>query len=337
MADDELLELLGRALAPGDVKPPADRVAALRIQAAARQEREPVAPASPAGPPADTATRPPPPPPAPIPLHRPSPAPAPAGLRSRRAAWLTAGVGVAAAAIVVALVAVPALLRDDGGEKTSVASGPASTTRDAVTRLRAALVSRDPLTVARADADLVRLARQLPAQERAAVETEANQLHVEAIQFLRAHPTPEVLAAVPPGPGVVQPPPTGAGDPALPVPTTGATADPPVPTTTAPPAVPTTAVAPDMSVAITAVTPTIDGTVAVHFTVSGFTPDRSRRPGSHAVRFSFDDGQKPQVWDGPSPWTFPTDNAIRFQQVCAVVVDGRGVEQPGSGTCVDIL
>jgi hypothetical protein len=327
MADDErLLELLARALDPGDAEPPADRVAALRIQAAARRQPEPVAPAPPAGP-AATA---PPPPPAPIPLRPPAPAPVPTSLR-RRAGWIGAGLAVAAAAVVVALVAGPALLRGRGDE-TSVASGPASTTRDAVTRLRAALVSRDPVSVARADAELVRLARQLPPEERAAVEAVAVQAHVEAIQFLREHRTPDVLAAVPPG--SEQLPPT-TGD--APVPTTVPGGEPAVPTTTGTPPVPTTVVVPDLSVTISSVTPTIDGTFAVHFTVSGFTPDASRRPGSHAVRFFFDDGQKPQVWDGPSPWTFATETAIRFHQVCAVVVDARGSEEPGSGTCVPIL
>ena len=242
---------------------------------------------------------------------------------------------MAAAAIVVALLAAPGLLRG-GGDETSVASGPASTTRDAVTRLRAALVSRDPLGVAQADAELVRLVRQLPPEERAAVEAAAVQAHVEAIQFLREHPTPEVLAAVPPGPGP---------DPAAPsvvvptvlAPTTVPASDPPVPTTIEAPSVSTTTAGPDRSVTITEVTPTIDGPVAVHFTVSGYTPDPGRRPGSYAVRFSFDDGQEPKVWDGPSPWRFPTDKAIRFRQVCAVVVDARGVEEPGSGTCRPIL
>jgi hypothetical protein len=326
MADDErLLELLGRALDPGEVQPPADRVAALRIQAAARREQE--SPTSADGP----APSAPPPPPAPVPLHRPTPAPT--ALRSHRAGWLGAGIAVAAAAVVVALVAAPALLGGRGDE-TTVASGPASTTRDAVTRLRAALVSRDPVSVARADADLVRIARQLPPEERAGVEAMAVQARVEAIQFLREHRTPDVLAAVPPGPGTEPLPPTPED---VPGPTTVPGGEPAVPTTIGTPPVPTTVVVPDRSVAITSVTPTIDGTFAVHFTVSGFTPDASRRPGSHAVRFSFDDGQKPRVWDGPSPWTFATETAIRFHQVCAVVVDARGTEEPGSGTCVPIL
>ncbi|HYX43432.1 MAG TPA: hypothetical protein VE760_00225, partial [Acidimicrobiales bacterium] len=217
----------------------------------------------------------------------------------------------------------------------SVASRPASTTRDAVARLRAALVSRDPLRVAQADADLLRLASQLPPEERAAVEAVAVQAHVEAIQFLREHP--EVLAVVPPGPAADRPPPNAVGDGAVPVPTTVPPPDLPVPTTVGPPPVPTTVVAPERSVAITAVTPTIDGTFAVYFSVSGFTPDRRPRPGNHAVRFSFDDGQEPEVWDGPSPWIFTTKTAIRFHQVCAVVVDARRAEEPGSGNCVPIL
>ena len=332
MADDErLLELLARALDPGDVQPPVDRIAALRIQAAARQERESAAPAA-ASRPAPSA---PPPPPAPVPLHRPAPAPAPTALRSHRAGWLAAGIAVAAAAVVVALVAGPALLQGRGDE-TSVASGPASSTRDAVARLRAALVSRDPVSVARADADLVRVARQLAPEDRADVEALAVQAHLEAVQFLRAYPTPEVLAEVPPPPEAGQPPPGGAGDPTVSGPTSVPADDPSVPTTIAPPPVPTTVVAPDRSVTITGVTPAIDGTFAVHFTVSGFTPDRSGRPGSHAVRFSFDDGQEPEVWAGPSPWTFTTETAILHHQVCAVVVDRREVEEPGSGNCVPL-
>ena len=329
MADDErLLELLSRALDPGDVQPPPDRIAALRIQAAARrQEQEPVVPAE-AGRPVASSPAPPPPP---IPLHRPAPAPVPA-VRSHRAGWVAAGLAMAAAFIVVALIAGPAVLRSRD-DTTSVASGPASSTRDAVTRLRAALVSRDPLSVARADADLVRLARQLPPEERAAVEGLAVQAHVEAIQFLRDHPTPDVLAAVPAEPSS---PPTVAG-PVAPVPTTAPTATPPVPTTVDPPAVPTTVVVADPAVAITSVTPALDGTFAVHFTVSGFTPDASGAPGSHAVRFSFDDGEDPQLWDGPSPWTFPTETAIRHHQVCAVVVDAGGVVEPDSGACAPIL
>ncbi|HWC12804.1 MAG TPA: hypothetical protein VG455_16465, partial [Acidimicrobiales bacterium] len=267
----------------------------------------------------------------PIPLHR--PAPAPAAFGSHRAGWVAAGLAVAAAAVVVALVAGPALLRDRGSE-TTVASGSVANTRDAVTRLRAALVTRDPLTVARADAELVRLARQLPPQERASVEAEAVQAHLEAIQFLRAHPTPEVLAA---GPDRAPSPPTTGDDVAAPLPTTVPREDPSAPTTTVASPVSTTIASPTRSVAITAVKPTLDGTFAVEFTVKGFTPDRSRKPGSYAVRFSFDDGQEPTVWDGPSPWTIRVDHAIRFQQVCAVVVDADRVEQPRSGNCVAIL
>ncbi len=333
--DDRLLEILARALDPGDPQPPADRIAQLRIQAAARQKREPAQPAAEV--PSDTRVQEdltPPPPPVPLPATSEGASVSPIRRKPTR---VVAGLALAAAAVVVALVAAPAVLRERGGE-TSVASGESvANARQAVSRLRAALLSRDPLTVARADAELVRLTRQLPPAERALVESEAVQARLQAIQFLRDHPTPEVLAVVPAGPGATPAPATTAPSGPAVVPTTVAPGAGPVATTPPPPPpVPTTVAVPNPSVTITSVRPTLDGTFAVDFTVSGFTPDRSRRPGSLAVRFSFDGGEKPEVWTGPSPWTFPTDNAIRYKQVCAAVIDAHRGDETGSGNCVNI-
>ncbi len=90
-------------------------------------------------------------------------------------------------------------------------------------------------------------------------------------------------------------------------------------------------------VAILDVVARLDGTFAVDFAVSGFTPDASGAAGTHSVRFSFDDGQAPTTWDGRSPWSFPVTAGLTYRQVCARVADAAGVEDPATGGCHDIV
>jgi hypothetical protein len=245
---------------------------------------------------------------------------------------VAAAATVAAAAVVVALVAVPALLRREHRSQPAV-SASVSGTREAVARLRVALLTHDPVTVARADADLLRTAGMLPDADRHLVHDEAVRAHLDAIQFLRDHPSPDAAVPPAPEPGATVSPSTTVSPPAAS--TTVAVTAPP-PTTTAG-TEPTTVAAATRTVTINRVTPNLEGTFAVDFSADGFTPDASGDPGTFAVRFSFDDGQAPTVWGGPSPWTFPDDAAIRFHRVCARVVDASGVEDPASGACRDIL
>jgi hypothetical protein len=335
MTDDErLLELLARALAPGTVEPPPERVKALRLRATAQQEGS--APSLSAA--SESERREPElEPSAPVPLHRPAPrSPALPGGWSRRAGWLAAAAAVAAAALVVAGLALPWLL-DRGNGSPQVASGSASSARGAVARLRIALQSHDPVEVARADAELLEQTRHLPEGQRRLLEHEAVQAHTEAVQFLREHPTPEALSAVPSGPTGAPPAgqaPAPGSPPGAPG-TTLAPTPPAAPTTVAPTTLPPSPVG-SPTVRITGVHATLDGPFAVDFTVEGFTPDASGKPGTYAIRFSFDRGEDPVVWDGPSPWTFPVADAIRHHRVCADVVDAAGAEQPHSGDCANI-
>ena len=350
--DDRLLELLGRALAPPRVEPPPERLAAFRAvveqgrpapgseadaaAASGPEEAEPLgdvrqlpplvrdrprrraaaAPVPPSAPPAS------PPPPVPDLAHR----------RARRVGWLAAGASVAAAAVVVAVLAVPSLITDRSTPDASVASA-----REAVARLRTALATGDAIAVAEADAELVRVAGKLPPAEQQQVHREAVSAHVQAIEFLREKRAP---ASPPPGGQVAAPPPPAPPPPRPAPPTTTApAADPgsPSPSAPAPTAAPPEP-APARSVTIIVVSPEIDGSFEVVFGTAGFTPQPGKRPGTYAIRFSFDDGQSSEIWARSDPWRFPGEHAVTYRQVCAHVVDANGVVDPGSGSsCRPIL
>lgn len=315
--DDRLLHLLEQALAQAPVDPPEEGVAAVRRRAGGGSP--------PAGGPR----------PAPVPVGDRSGLERASGRRWHRAGWAAAGVSVAAAVLVVAFLVAPTLMaRAHSHDSTSAA------TRIAAARLRVALASEDPVAVARADRELVHQARQEP--KSLPDDAAAVAVHSEALAFLRDHPTPDALSAV------ASPPPTTAGNGAKAVPTTTATPG-VTPTVSVPvstdlggpsPAVtsPSSTLAPaGRTVSILAVRPVLDGTFRVDFSVAGFTPDLSGRPGTWSIRFSFDSGQGPTLWAGGSPWTFPQADGIRYHRVCAHVADANGVEDPGSGGCRDIL
>ena len=352
--DDRLLELLGRALRPPPVEPPAERLAAFhallergRVPEAdlpnAAGEADDVGFAPPVDPPVYSVDVQSPPPPA---AGRPPSPPAdvvslppsvsrvpePAGRVPRRVGWIAAGATVAAAAVVVALLAVPDLMTRSSNPEASV-----STARAAVARLRTALATGDPIAVAEADADLLRVAGRLPRDDRAKVRTDAVAAHVDAIEFMRENPR----AASPAGSGseVAAPGPASGPGPQQGAPTTvaGEAVGPSRPTATTMPPVPTTAAPVARSVTIVVVSPELDGSFEVVFGTAGFTPDPSRRPGTYAVQFSFDDGQSPVIWTSASPWRFPGELAVTYRRVCARVVDARGVEDPKSGGCRNIL
>ncbi|MGI9022527.1 MAG: hypothetical protein ACR2HV_04725 [Acidimicrobiales bacterium] len=291
--DDRLLDLLGRALAAPPAEPSPEGVARVRRLA-------------------DGAT----------PARSPAPVRPPAW--HLRRSW-QAGIAGIAAALVLALLALPGLVRscDGSGDTRTAAPG----TSAAVSRLRVALQSEDPVAVARADADLLLESRN---QGRSEQET-AVAAHIAAVQFLRDHPSPDVLAEVAPpetaapgDPAVVvtpsDPAPDGAGEEA-------GTTDP----------VPTAVVPGHRSVTILGIVPLLDGTFQVAYAVSGFTPDASGLPDTYSVRFSFDDGQSPVAWGGPSPWSFPVAAGLAYQRLCAHVADAAGVVDPASGGCRDIL
>ena len=298
MVDDErLLTLLGGALAPEQASPPAGRIAALRRLAESRSPAASVTPTL-------------------------VPASLPASAGRRRAAWWASGVA-AVAALLVAVLVLPGVV--EGGRAPSTSSRRT----DAVARVRAALVCRDPIEVVRADADLMRQARELSGED----QERAVAAHVAAVQFLRDHdapPSDEATEQAPPedtdtgtdtaaAPGEAPEPAPAEGDP---VPAE-AEAAPPAPS--------------PRSVTIRGVIPLLDGTFQVDYAVAGFTPDSSGLPCTWSVRFTFDDGQSPTIWAGPSPWSFPVGAALIYRQVCAHVVDAAGIEEPASGECKPIL
>ena len=243
-----------------------------------------------------------------------------------RLGWLAAGASVVAAMAVVLVLALPAVLSPQGSSPANVAAS----TREAVARLRTALAGGDPIAVAEADANLLRVAGRLPVREAEQVRSEAVAAHTEAIVFLRDNPAP---------PGSDPRPREGethVAAPAAPRPTT-ARVDAPTavaasPPTTQPEVVPTPPQA-TRRVEIGAVTADLDGNLRIQFTASGFTPDPSRAPGTYAVRFSFDDGLSPTVWGGSSPWVFPVGDGLLHRQVCAEVVDHTGAAEPSSRSC----
>ncbi len=242
---------------------------------------------------------------------------------------MAAGVSVAAAAVVIAMLVLPTLV-DSRHDTTSSTTG----TPPSVARLRVALSSGNPLAVARADADLLREAKTIAGPE----QDGAVAAHVEAIQFLRAHPSAAAAAALP-RPATVPP----ARDPAPPSTTIAPGRDPVPGPETLPPGVsplvpvPTTLADGPPSVAIVDVVARLDGTFHVDFTVSGFAPDASGAPGTRSLRFSFDDGQSPTTWDGPSPWSFPLGAGVTYRRVCVHVADSAGVEDLSTGGCHNIV
>jgi len=242
---------------------------------------------------------------------------------------MAAGVSVAAAAVVIALLVLPTLV----GSRPTTSANPG--TPPSVARLRVALSSGNALAVARADANLLREAKTIADPE----QNDAVAAHVEAIQFLRAHPSAAAAAELPTPSSTVPP----SKDPAPPSTTIAPGRDPvpssdtPLPDVAPPVPVPTTPAPGPPRVAIVAVVARLDGTFDVDFTVSGFTPDASGAPGTHSVRFSFDDGRSPTTWVGPSPWSFPLGNGVAYRQVCVHVADSAGVEDLSTGGCHDIV
>ena len=298
MVDDErLLTLLGGALAPEQASPPAERIAALRRLAESRSPAASVTPTL-------------------------VPASLPASAGRRRAAWWASGVA-AVAALLVAVLVLPGVV--DRGRAPLASSRPT----DAVARVRAALVSQDPIEVARADADLMRQAPELSGED----QEEAVAAHVAAVQFLRDHDAPPPEEALEQSPASDTDPGTGTaaapGETPAPGPVEGDPASGEVEAAPPPPS--------PRSVTIRGVIPLLDGTFQVDYAVTGFTPDSSALPGTWSVRFTFDDGQSPTIWAGPSPWSFPGAAALTYRQVCAHVVDAAGIEDPASGECKPIL
>lgn len=248
------------------------------------------------------------------------------GVTPPRLGWLAAGASVVAAMAVVVVLALPGFLSPQGSSPANVAAS----TREAVARLRTALAGGDPIAVAEADANLLRVAGRLPAREAEQVRSEAVAAHTEAIVFLRDNPAPPGSDARP-SDGE-----TSVAAPAVPGPAT-AGVDAPAPVAASPPTTqPEVASTPPEAarrVEIGAVTADLDGNLRVEFTASGFTPDPSRAPGTYAVRFSFDDGRSPTVWAGSSPWVFPVGDGLLYRQVCAEVVDHTGAAVPSSRSC----
>lgn len=229
--------------------------------------------------------------------------------------WLAAGASVVAAVAVLLVLALPSVLSPGEGASTEAASS----TRDAVTRLRTALAGGDPIAVAEADADLLRIAGGLP-------DREAVSAHTRAVAFLRDNPAPVEFV---PGPDDGR---TSVAAPApqpRPAPAPGSPPAPGASSTTAP----TAAVRVGPSVDIVAVTAELDGSFRVDFATRGFTPDPSRAPGTYAVRFSFDGGDKPAIWTGSSPWVFPLGDGLLYRQVCAEVVDHTAAAVPSTRNC----
>ncbi|MDQ4133062.1 MAG: hypothetical protein M3179_07620 [Actinomycetota bacterium] len=374
MADRELLEQVGRALRPGPVQPPADRVKRLRalvtsspkagtngaraggeidgdlIDDVARALRpgaiEPPAHrveglrrmiGTPAASTDDAESK---PPEGVVDLHAArARKPQPAKL-SRMVSGLFAA---AAVAIVVAMVAVnqlPGALRDVAHTVGLPVASPeqAQAERD-VDRLELALARRNADEVAQADAAMLRSTSKLSGDELRKLRDRAVRLHVEAIAFLRDNPTPNALSGLPspdaPAPGTAvgpdqaAPAPPGPAGPAPagpPEPSAGSTRQPSTVATTVPPQAPT--------VRIVAVSPRLNASFQVDFEVSGFTLG----PGQpYTVHFYFDDGQEIASYSGPSPWTFPVLNAVKYRTVCAQVADAAGVRDPKSGDCKPIL
>lgn len=329
MTDDErLLALLNDVLSPEPVQPPPGRVTALRRVV---ERVEGAGDGQPARPPVSAR---------PVSGRPVSGRPVTAGPRGdrgrswgRRAGWVAAGASVAAAALAIALIAVPSLV-SSGRSGSGDTASPQARMPQAVQLLRVALVSKDVVAVARADANLLREAKSIAPPQR----DDAVAAHVEAIQFLRDHPSADAAAEL------AAPPPAAPTSEASPSPTTvvpapdpGLTGDTPPPTVAPSPPEPTTVADVPPDVTIDAVVASLDGTFQVDFTVAGFTPDASGAPGTHSVRFSFDDGQAPTTWDGPSPWSFPVSAGLTYRQVCAHVVDAAGVEDPSTGGCHDIV
>jgi len=223
--------------------------------------------------------------------------------------------------VVIAMLALPTRIGSDQD------GGPA------VARLRVALMSGNAVAVARADADLLRESDTIDGPDR----NDAVAAHVEAIQFLRDHPSADAAAELP------APPPVAPRGDSTPVPTLAPTGDPvsgadtPLPALAPTVPVPTTVAAGPPGVTILGVVARLDGTFDVDFAVSGFTPDASGEPGTHSVRFSFDDGQSPTTWDGQSPWSFPVAAGLTYRQVCVHVADAAGVEDLSTGGCRDIV
>ena len=322
--DDRLLEVLGRVLAPPQEEPPPERLAAFM---ALRDRGRPFAGVATPNTPTEVDG------PAPAraepPLTPLSELPELAHRQARRVGWVAAGASVAAAAVVVAFLAVPNLI---GGRSTPEAT--VSTTLEAVQRLRTALASRDPVAVAEADANLLRVARRLPGEDQRKVRADAVSAHVDAIEFLRENPSHVSPSGRARGEVAAGGAPNGSRGAATA--TTVIPAAPPTKSsalTTVPAPLTTTVVPVARVVTIIAVVPQFDGSFSVEFGTAGFTPDASRRPGTHAVQFSFDDGRAPTIWAGPSPWQFSLEDALAYRQVCARVVDHTGVGDPASGNC----
>lgn len=241
--------------------------------------------------------------------------------------WLGAGISVVAAMTVLLLLALPTVL----SPRESTPSEVASSTRAAVARLRTALVGGDPIAVAEADANLLRIAGKLPVRDAQQARSEAVSAHTEAVLFLRDNPAPIEFVPRPPDGGA------SVAAPAAPRPSTtlagrGAATVASPPTTQLVP-VPTTLPPAGRRVEIRGVTAELDGSFRVDFTAVGFTPDASGAPGTYAVRFSFDGGQSPTIWTGSSPWAFPLGDGLLYREVCAEVVDQTGTAVPSSGNC----
>lgn len=242
--------------------------------------------------------------------------------------WLAAGASVVAALAVLLLLALPTVL----SPRASTPAESASSTRAAVARLRTALAGGDPIAVAEADADLLRIAGRLPVREAEQVRSDAVSAHTDAVVFLRDNRVPIEFMPRPAdaGTSVAAPAPGPRQTPAADGAAAPAVTSPP---TTQPVVVPTTLAPVDRRVGIDAVTAELDGSFRVDFSTTGFAPDPSRAPGTYAVRFSFDAGQSPSIWGGSSPWVFPLGDGLRYRQVCAEVVDHTGAADPSSGDC----
>lgn len=152
--DDRLLALLGQALEPEPLEPPAKRIAEVRARAEAGARLLPV-------------------------VER---------QRRRRRTLVSAAVAAILAAFGAGLVLghdLPRPLRAVAHDLgLPVESVELVDTRDAVDRLGSALSQEDPEEVAAADADVVRRVNALEEEERAKIEPVAHEVHLRAVEFL---------------------------------------------------------------------------------------------------------------------------------------------------------
>ncbi|HEX8770723.1 MAG TPA: hypothetical protein VF711_08145, partial [Acidimicrobiales bacterium] len=188
--DPELLDRLAKALRPGAVEPPPARVHAVRRLVT---RPHPVLRSISGG--------------SESPGH---------GLAApeRRLRWGWADRRVtmacsAVAAVALLLIAGVAALQILPGSSAPSRSSALLRAQNAAYRVQVAIDRRDPAQVAKADADLLRTAKEISDTDRREIQRIAVPVHVQAIAFLRDHASPDVLSDMPGAisAGEVPPPP----------------------------------------------------------------------------------------------------------------------------------